>query len=144
MNNNLSIGRLGEEIAARYLLDRGFKIIERNFRRPWGELDIIAQAKDKTLVFVEVKTMKTDAGRSSADSISPEDNMNKSKLRKTRKIAAMYANGHPESIDESRGWRIDLIAITIKVPREMNIFDKTMPLTEIVKHCEINYIENVE
>ena len=48
------IGNKGEDKATKYLKKQGYKIIERNYNLPCGEVDIIAQ-KDKTLVFVEVK-----------------------------------------------------------------------------------------
>jgi len=48
-------GRSGEDIAARYLLEKGYQIIERNFRCRKGEIDIIAKDK-KEIVFIEVKT----------------------------------------------------------------------------------------
>jgi putative endonuclease len=50
-----SLGKEGEDIGARYLQSNGFKIVERNFRTPFGEIDIIAR-KGKKLYFVEVKT----------------------------------------------------------------------------------------
>ena len=50
-----ALGDRGENVAARYLRNRGFKIIVRNFRCELGEIDIIAR-DGKTLVFVEVKT----------------------------------------------------------------------------------------
>ena len=148
MNNNFSTGQIGEEIACSYLINQGFKVLERNFRRPLGELDIIARSKDKTLVFIEVKAMKFNAPRvaqigksgqnlNGVTGILPEDNMTISKLRKTKKIAAMYANDNPKLIDGTAGWRIDLIAISI--------FGTTnMPLTDLIKNCEIKHFENVE
>ena len=48
------IGRIGEQIAAEFLESKGFKVLERNYRKPWGEIDIIAE-KDKTVRFVEGK-----------------------------------------------------------------------------------------
>lgn len=53
--NTSRAGALGEEQAARYLQAKGWRILERNFSSPYGELDIIAQ-DGKTLVFAEVKT----------------------------------------------------------------------------------------
>ena len=137
MNNNISIGQIGEEIACAYLTGKGLSVIERSFRRPWGELDIIAIAKDKALVFVEVKTMKFDQNFISGSGISPEDNMTLSKMRKTKKIATMFANENPELINEGVGWRIDLIAISIFGPTNI-------PLTDLIKNCEIKHFENVE
>lgn len=53
---NKGIGELGEEVAANFLVARGFRIVERNFRCKGGEVDIIARDPgDKSLVFVEVK-----------------------------------------------------------------------------------------
>jgi len=50
-----SLGKVGEEKAVQFLKENKFKILERNYRTPFGEIDIIAQ-KSETLYFVEVKT----------------------------------------------------------------------------------------
>ncbi len=55
MNLRQDIGRYGEERAAVFLQDRGYEIIERNWRSQTGEIDLIAKDRDR-LVFVEVKT----------------------------------------------------------------------------------------
>ena len=144
MQNNLSIGRLGEEIAVEYLKNKGFQIIERNFRRPWGELDIIARDKSGTLIFIEVKTLKCKDILDTTLQITPEDNMSRAKISKTKKIAAMYANGHLELVDEVRGWRVDLIAIRLEISRKTDSFGVKEYLTSGSKHCEIKYFENVE
>lgn len=54
-----SIGDFGEDIASRYLEKKGYQILERNFLKPYGEIDIIC-IKDEILTFVEVKTRKND------------------------------------------------------------------------------------
>ena len=54
------LGRTGEDRAAHHLAGRGFRILERNFTAPYGEIDLIALDGD-TVVFVEVKTRTTDA-----------------------------------------------------------------------------------
>ncbi len=51
--------RFGEDLAAKYLINKGYKIIERNFRKGYGEIDIIATYKN-VLVFIEVKTRNTN------------------------------------------------------------------------------------
>lgn len=53
----LSLGKWGEEEAARYLRRKGLKVLERNVRTPVGEIDIVAR-QGRTLVFVEVKTRR--------------------------------------------------------------------------------------
>lgn len=52
------LGKKGEKLAIQYLQEKGFTILERNFRAPWGEIDIIAREKS-ALCFIEVKTRKT-------------------------------------------------------------------------------------
>ena len=56
------IGDRGEEIACKYLENKGFSIIERNYWRPWGEIDIVAK-KGSILSFVEVKSVSADLSR---------------------------------------------------------------------------------
>lgn len=58
MNNNQLLGKLGEDNAVKYLKKNGYKIIQRNYRCKFGEIDIIAQKKH-VLVFIEVKTRQT-------------------------------------------------------------------------------------
>ncbi len=107
-NDHIGIGKNGEDIATEYLKKNGYKIIERNFRRPWGEIDIIAREKDGTLVFVEVKTLKEKGD------LMPEDNLTVAKSKKFKKIANAYANANPKLIKEKIGWRLDLISITLQ------------------------------
>ncbi len=56
--SNLSLGKQGEEIAADFLKKKGMKILERNFRTPFGEIDVITE-KNRKLHFVEVKTRRS-------------------------------------------------------------------------------------
>lgn len=106
------VGKYGEDLACEYLVKQSFTIIDRNFRKPWGELDIIAIAPDKTLVFVEVKTMK-ESGNPAIAGLNPEDNLTAAKLRKLQRTASQYVSFNEDLINEKMGWRIDLIAITL-------------------------------
>ena len=99
------IGQIGEDVASKYLICKGYEIIERNFRKTWGEIDIVAMDKGKILVFVEVKTI---AG--SNTDILPEDNMTRQKIKKLKKICDFYANKN-EHLVRDNGWRIDLLSI---------------------------------
>lgn len=117
MTYRSQFGQLGENIACRYLVENHYKIIERNFRQKWGEIDIIAKAKDKTLVFVEVKTVrgveKLHTQNESDNQISAEDQLTKSKLTKLQRTASLYAGHNQKLIDDKMGWRIDLLALTL-------------------------------
>ena len=57
MENLINIGKIGENKACEYLKNKGYRIIDRNYREKFGEIDIIAVSRDLTLVFVEVKTI---------------------------------------------------------------------------------------
>ncbi len=116
MTKKRDIGDKGEEIASNYLIKNGWKIIERNFRKPWGEIDIIAKDKKGILVFVEVKTMNKN------ENIKPEDNLTKSKLEKLKRTSSGYAAAHNDLLGK-RGWRIDLIAIDILTDINKDVID---------------------
>ena len=101
-----TVGRLGENLAARYLVSKGYRLLERNFRaRQYGEVDIICLSPDaKTLIFVEVKTrIGTVFGR-------PEEAVNKHKLRELKKMADYYFNLHPNL---GLSLQIDVLAISL-------------------------------
>ena len=103
------IGKYGEDLACEYLVNNKYRIIERNYKKPWGEIDIIAKDPDKTLVFVEVKTLQQSANFG----LKPEDHMTRAKLVKLSRTASIYANNNQKLIKEAKGWRIDLVAITL-------------------------------
>jgi putative endonuclease len=94
-------GALGENLACEFLGNNGYSIVERNFRCPSGEVDIIARQKDQ-LVFVEVRTKTTRWFGSPEESITP------TKMEKLRNVAAYYWQSRP-NLPES--WRIDVVAI---------------------------------
>jgi putative endonuclease len=77
-----ALGDRGENVAARYLRNQGFKIIVRNFRCELGEIDIIAR-EGKTLVFVEVKTR-------AYDDPTPEEQVNLAKQAAITRVAKLY------------------------------------------------------
>lgn len=97
------IARLGEDTAATYLLKHGYKIIERNFRKGYGEIDIIS-IKDNSLVFVEVKT------RTSAEFGSPLEAITPWKIKTLVKTAQLYKLLNPNLPDLMR---IDAIAVRV-------------------------------
>lgn len=77
------IGNIGENMACKFLLENGYEILQRNFTKPYGEIDIIAKDKD-FLVFIEVKARKnTNFGY-------PRDFVNKSKIKKIIDVAQIY------------------------------------------------------
>lgn len=96
------IGQWGETAAARYLEGRGFQIIARNVRTPYGEIDLIACLAE-SLVFVEVKT------RTSLSYGYPEVSVTPRKLEHMIAAAQSYVEDHPELAGQT--WQIDVIAV---------------------------------
>jgi putative endonuclease len=99
-----ALGRLGETLAAEFLEKLGYSIIERNFRTPYGELDLISK-HGSVIIFTEVKT------RASSSLGPPEISINRRKAEHIRSAAEYYIQQHPEMSDE---WRIDVISIQIQ------------------------------
>ncbi|MFD1715887.1 YraN family protein [Amnibacterium flavum] len=95
------VGRWGEDLATRYLAARGYEIVERNWRCPQGEIDIVAR-HDGAIVVVEVKT------RSSAVFGHPFEAITPAKLARLNRLGFAWCVSHP-------GWhgrlRVDVIAI---------------------------------
>ena len=130
MKDNLSLGKLVERIAAQYLSSQGYKIIEMNFHKRWGEIDIVAidpsspagatfdvagESVQSTLVFVEVKT------RMVGDRISPEESITTHKINSLKKSALFYKMKHPELPE---ALRIDFVGIEINSdlkPQRVNL-----------------------
>lgn len=101
----------GEDLAVNYLRKHGYTIIERNFRKGYGEIDIIA-TKNNTLVFIEVKTRTTGLYGGAIESIA------QFKIRKLMQTAEYYKMLHSSLPDSLR---IDAILIDIDDKGKANI-----------------------
>ncbi|ADL13162.1 YraN family protein [Acetohalobium arabaticum] len=101
MVNKKKLGQLGEELAAEYLKELGYSIINRNYSCRIGELDIIA-AKDNYLVFVEVKTKQNFKFG------TPREEVNYHKQQKLQQVAQYYISQHPK---KEANYRFDVIGI---------------------------------
>jgi len=117
--HNQTLGRWGETRAAQYLQARGYRILGRNLRTPYGEIDILAQ-QDLQLVFVEVKTRHTRTYGPPEVAITP---------RKQAHIVAAaehYLQEHPEL---PAIWRVDVVAIyrpNRDLPPEITHFENVL------------------
>jgi len=95
------LGRTGERLAADVLMNKGYHILERNFRCLHGEIDLVAE-DEHDLIFVEVKARRgTSYGL-------PEDAVTLYKRRKLLEVATYYLDLHACS---DRSWRIDVVAV---------------------------------
>jgi len=101
---NRALGKVGEDIAARFLSRKGYKIIGKNIKTFVGELDLIAK-KDGSFIFVEVKT------RRSSSFGPPHQSITEKKKRKLIQCASCYLKMKNIS---SVKWQIDVVSIEMK------------------------------
>ena len=97
--NNQRIGKWGEDVVASYLAGRGYEILIRNARTPYGEIDLVTRQGDIT-IFVEVKTL------TASTNFFPEQNVTARKQAHMLACAQHYAAEN--AIDH---WQIDVIAV---------------------------------
>ncbi|MBL7828408.1 MAG: YraN family protein [Saprospiraceae bacterium] len=109
--SSIQFGASGEDLAVQFLENKGWDIIERNWRCHFGELDIVAWDELRTLVFVEVKT------RSSEQFGGPEGAVGKTKQSKLLRAAAAYM----QSVGYEWIIRFDVIAIVFAKDKEVEI-----------------------
>ena len=112
------IGEIGENIAVKFLVKHDFSIIDRNYTKKWGEIDIVAE-KDHKLYFIEVKsvsreTLSTFIPKSYNDSDEryqhrPEDNMHPWKMKRLSRTIQTYLLN--KNIDEEKEWQVDLLVV---------------------------------
>src|SRR5258706_6244464 len=96
---NIEIGILGEEIASLFLENKGFSVIGKNYRKKWGEIDIIAR-KNKTIHFIEVKAVKNIYNNEQM----PEENVHEKKLKRLSRTIETYLS---EKREEETEWQLD-------------------------------------
>jgi putative endonuclease len=98
------IGALGEQLAVEHLGSLGLRIVARNWRCRYGELDVIAASPDRTVVFVEVKTRTGDGFGGWEQAVTP------AKVRRIRRLAGIWLAG------QDQRWasiRIDVIGVRV-------------------------------
>ena len=109
MADHNEVGKIGEDLARKYVEKEGYKIIEQNYKTKYAEIDLVAEKsagflKQKTLVFIEVRTTVGEPWG------SPEDTINRAKLWKVLQNAKSYAAFKRWQGPE----RIDAICIVLK------------------------------
>ena len=117
------LGEIGETCACEYLKKQGYKIVERNYLRKWGELDIVAQ-KAKKIHFVEVKavsrTISEGKGviRETNDAYRPEDNMHPWKLQRLSRAVKSYLL--EKDISDDVDWQFDVVTVYVDMNRRLS------------------------
>ncbi len=119
------IGDFGESIATKFLMKHGFAVLDRNYSKPWGEIDIICQIRNR-VHFVEVKTIIADLKviHETSDTHRPEDNLHADKIHRLHRTLYSY-------IDEKgigNEWQLDLVTVIISPD---------------YKKTKVNFIQNI-
>ena len=128
MKNTKKTGDLGEELASEFLMKHGFRIIEQNYLRKWGEIDIVAE-KLGIVHFVEVKTVSYETKEDLEKAVArgtwrPEEQVHARKLHQIGKAVQTWISEH----NYDGEFALDVLAVRI-VPRET--------------YASMNFIENV-
>lgn len=115
-SNTQKIGKLGEDVASMFLVKHGFDVLERNYTKKWGEIDIIAK-KDDRLYFIEVKSKSvSNLENVSRETSRPEDNMHPWKLKRLRRVVETYLISHRIG---GTDWRFDLLVVYIDIEKRV-------------------------
>ncbi|PFG33553.1 YraN family protein [Sanguibacter antarcticus] len=102
-NARIAVGRHGENVAARFLTEAGYRVVDRNWRGVRGELDIVALDGDE-LVVVEVKTRRGTGYGHPAEAVTPV------KLARLKRLAGQWLHDHETRVASVR---IDVVAIVL-------------------------------
>ncbi len=116
--NNKLTGKIGEDLAAKYLVKKGFSILSRNYLKKWGEIDIVARETSQKIHFVEVKTVSYETKQQLKEAVTrrtwrPEENVHKHKILKLNRAIESWLIEN----DYKGDWQIDVLAVRI-VSRE--------------------------
>ncbi len=99
------LGEIGEDVAVKFLMKHGFAIIERNYTRKWGEIDIVAKKLNK-LYFIEVKSVTHETAQ---NDYRAEDNMHPWKAKRFSRTIQTYLLH--EKIPDDEEWQVDLLVV---------------------------------
>ena len=110
MYKNHKIGKIGEDIAAMFLVKRGFSVLKRNYRKKFGEIDIIAR-KGKKLYFFEVKSVSRVTGKNTELMVQPEESVHLHKQRRLMRTIQTYLLEVFDSTDID--WELDVLAVFV-------------------------------
>lgn len=113
-------GEIGENIAVRFLVKQDFEILDRNYTKKWGEIDIVA-IKDEKLHFIEVKSKtvlkyaleRGNVNRETIDKYEAEENMHPWKLKRLSRVIQTYLLS--KNVSEDREWQVDLIVVFLDI-----------------------------
>lgn len=124
------IGETGENIAVKFIIKHNFHVLDRNYTKKWGEIDIVAEKDDK-LYFIEVKSVSCETESTSPKPLltptlsrrkrefnregethnvyRPEDNMHPQKMKRLARVTQTYLLS--KKIPDNKEWQVDLLVV---------------------------------
>lgn len=122
--NTRHIGDLGEEVACTWLKKRGYLIIEQNYLKKWGEIDIVA-AKDKIVHFIEVKSVFVKEYEGNKGH-RPEENVHELKVRRLKRVIQTY-----------------LLERRLGLEAEFRFHVVVVYMNSVTRRARVNFMENI-
>ncbi|TAK58840.1 YraN family protein [Patescibacteria group bacterium] len=112
MAKHNEVGRVGEDVAREFLIGKGFIFVSANYRKPYGEIDLIFKDISNKLIFIEVKTVSWETPDPHSSSVShethrPEENIHPQKIQRLKRVIQTYLVSH-EMVGD---WQFDVIAV---------------------------------
>ena len=112
------VGEIGENIAVKHLVKHKYKILDRNYRKKWGEIDIIAK-KNNVFHFIEVKSVscetwkynKINVSGETFDDYRPEENVHPWKIKRLKRAIQSYLI--EKNVSGETEWQLDIMAVFI-------------------------------
>ncbi len=128
MAKHNEIGKIGEDLASKWLISNGYLIIQRNYLKKYGEVDIVARETDK-IHFIEIKSVSYETKQLLEYAVShetwrPEENVHKEKIRRFKNTIEVWLIEN----DYKGEWQIDILTVRL-VPDE--------------KFAQVNMLDNV-
>ena len=112
-------GNKGEDIACKFLMKHGFTVIQRNYLRKCGEIDIVAK-KSGVLHFVEVKTVSRENLENvsyETDEYRPEDNLHPAKLKRMARVIEVYLLD--KNVSDETEWFFDALIVYLDLKNKV-------------------------
>lgn len=124
MAKHNELGVIGEEIACKFLVKHGFALILRNYRKKWGEIDIIVEKQGK-IHFVEVKSVSREnldsvsniSSKGGNDDYRPEDNMHPWKIKRLSRTIQTYLM--EADVSDETEWQFDVLCVYISMQKRI-------------------------
>ncbi len=129
MARHNEIGKIGEELAVKWLISNDYSLIERNYLRKWGEIDIVARETMEKLHFIVVKAVSYETQKDLDWSVThetwrPEEKVHKNKQDRFKRAIQTWLGENKYQGE----WQIDILTVYV-VPRE--------------KYARIKLLENI-